>query len=74
MIYCSTHRGSTTTTTEKFHYKGDWIVRVDPKSAEAEVVAHGPVPKHCLPTGTLDPDRLIFYGGTSPGVGKEDKR
>jgi hypothetical protein len=31
------------------------------------------VPKHCIPNGTLDPDRLIFYGGTAPGSGGEDE-
>lgn len=71
-IYFGTHRGSTKVTTDQYHYKGDWIVRVDPKTAHAEAVAHGPVPKHCIPTGFLDPDRMIFYGGTSPGEGKDD--
>lgn len=66
-IYFSTHRGSTTTTTEKNHYTGDWIIRVDPKTGKSEIVAHGPVPKHCMPTSVLDPDRLIFYAGTAPG-------
>ncbi len=71
MLYFSTHRGSTTTTTDKNNYKGDWIIRVDPKTAKAEVVAHGPVPKHCLPCSVLDPDRLIFYAGTAPGTAKD---
>lgn len=71
-IYFGTHRGSTKVTTDQYHYKGDWIVRVDPKSATPEVVAHGPVPKHCIPTGFLDPERLIFYGGTTPGEGKDE--
>jgi hypothetical protein len=69
-LYFGTHRGSTRVTTDEYHYKGDWIVRVDPKSAKAEVVVHGPVPKHCIPTGTLDPERMIFYGGTTPGEGR----
>ena len=30
-LYFSTHRGSTTTTTDRNNYKGDWIIRVDPK-------------------------------------------
>ena len=30
-------------------------------------MAHGPVGKHCIPCSVLDPDRLIFYGGTSAG-------
>ena len=66
-LYCSTHRGSTTVTTDKYHYLGDWIVRVHPGTGEAELVARGPVPKHCIPNSVLDPKRLIFYGGTAPG-------
>lgn len=66
-LYCSTHRGSTTVTTDKYHYQGDWIVRVHPGTGEAELVARGPVPKHCIPNSVLDPKRLIFYGGTAPG-------
>jgi hypothetical protein len=68
-IYFSTHRGSTRVTTDEFHYEGDWIVRCEPKSGKVEIVAHGPVPKHCLPCSVLDPKRLIFYGGTAPGTG-----
>jgi DNA-binding beta-propeller fold protein YncE len=71
-IYFGTHRGSTTTTTEKYYYKGDWIIRVSPATGKSEVVVHGPVAKHCIPTGFLDPDRLIFYGGTAPGEGKDE--
>ncbi len=72
-LYCSTHRGSTRVTNDRYHYKGDWIVRVHPVTGKAEVVAHGPVPKHCIPTSVLDPQRLIFYGGTTPGEGGEDE-
>jgi len=70
-IYFSTHRGSTRVTTDAFHYEGDWILRCDPASGRAEVVTHGPVPKHCIPCSVLDPQRLIFYGGTAPGTGKD---
>ncbi len=74
-IYFSTHRGSTRVTTDQYHYKGDWILASDPRTGKTEIVAHGPVPKHCLPTGTLDPQRMIFYGGTSPGeLGVKDIR
>jgi hypothetical protein len=68
-IYFSTHRGSTKVTTDEFHYEGDWIMRSDPASGKTEIVAHAPVPKHCIPCSVLDPQRLIFYGGTAPGVG-----
>ena len=70
-IYFATHRGSTRVTTDEYHYKGDWIVRCDPSSGKSEIVAHGPVPKHCIPCSVLDPKRLIFYGGTAPGTGKD---
>lgn len=66
-LYFGTHRGSTRVTTDEYHYRGDWILRHHPERQETEIVAHGPVPKHCLPTSVLDPDRLIFYGGTAAG-------
>ena len=66
-LYFSTHRGSTTVTVDKFHYQGDWILRVHPARGEAEVVASYPVPKHCIPNSVLDPQRKIFYGGTAAG-------
>ncbi len=37
-----------------------------PKTGKTEVVVQGPVPKHCIPNSVLDPERLIFYGGTAP--------
>jgi hypothetical protein len=70
-IYFSTLRGSTRVTTDQFHYEGDWIIRCDPASGKAEIIAHGPVPKHCIPCSVLDPQRLIFYGGTAPGTGPD---
>jgi hypothetical protein len=66
-LYCSTHRGSTRVTTDQYHYKGDWIVRCHPETGKSEIVLHAPVPKHCIPTSTFDPQRMIFYGGTAPG-------
>jgi hypothetical protein len=70
-LYFSTHRGSTRVTTDEFHYKGDWIMRCDPATGKTEVVAQGPVPKHCIPCSVVDPKRMIFYGGTAPGTGKD---
>ena len=72
-IYFSTHRGSTTVTTDAWKYKGDWILRTNPSSGASEIVTCGPVPKHCIPCSVLDPKRLIFYGGTAPGAGKSDE-
>lgn len=71
-IYASTHRGSTKVTNDRYHYKGDWIIRAHPETGKAEVVAQGAVPKHCVPTSVLDPKRLIFYGGTAPGETGDD--
>ena len=66
-LYFGTHRGGTRVTTDEYHYEGDWILRHHPPTGKTEVVAHGPVPKHCIPTSVLDPQRLIFYGGTAAG-------
>ena len=70
-LYYSTHRGSTRVTTDQYHYKGDWILRTHPETGVTEVVTQAPVPKACIPTSVLDPDRLIFYGGTSAGDYKD---
>jgi hypothetical protein len=72
-LYFSTHRGSTRATTDQYHYKGDWILRHHPGSGRSEIVAWGPVPKHCIPCSVLDPKRLIFYGGTAAGTGGESE-
>lgn len=66
-LYFATHRGSTRVTTDQYHYKGDWIMRVRPADATPEIVVHGPVSKHCIPASVVDPQRLIFYGATTPG-------
>jgi len=66
-LYYSTHRGSPGTTTDKNGYKGDWILRTHPESAKTEIVATYPVDKHAIPMSVLDPERLIFYGGTASG-------
>ncbi len=72
-LYFSTHRGSTRVTTDEYGYEGDWIVRHNPATGRTEAIAHGPVGKHCIPCSVLDPDRLIFYGGTAAGD-RNDKR
>lgn len=67
LLYYSTHRGGSNVTTDAFGYKGDWILKTDPKTGATEVVAHAAVEKHCIPTSVLDPERMIFYGGTAEG-------
>lgn len=66
-LYFATHRGSAKAASDAHHYLGDWILRYDPRSGKTEIVAQGPVPRHSIPNGVLDPDRLIFYGGTAAG-------
>lgn len=66
-LYYSTHRGSPGTTNDAHGYLGDWILRTNPTSGETEVVATHPVAKHCIPCSVLDPERMIFYGGTAAG-------
>ncbi len=65
-IYFGTHRGGTRATDGDKDYRGDWLIRVHPVTAKAEIIAEGPIPGHCIPTGLADPQRLIFYGGTEP--------
>ena len=72
-LYYSTHRGSTRVTVDKYHYKGDWILRTHPSSGKTEIIAHGPVGRQCIPCSVLDPGRLIFYGSTQAGD-RDDKR
>jgi len=73
-IYFGTHRGSTTVTSKAPGYKGDWIIRCHPETGKAEVVVEGPVARHCIPTGFLDPQRLIFYAGTAPPTADKDAK
>jgi hypothetical protein len=74
-IYFSTHRGSTKVGLNKEnHFEGDWMMKVNPASGESQLVAAQPVPMHCLPTGILDGERMIWYGGTADGLNKEEPR
>lgn len=66
-LYFGTHRGSTRVTTDEYHYHGDWILRHDPSSGRTGIVSRGPVGQQCIPCSVLDPNRLIFYGGTQAG-------
>lgn len=66
-LYFATHRGSTRATTPENGFRGSWILRCRPDDGRGEVVVHAPLPNQCLPTGELDPERLIFYGGTADG-------
>jgi len=63
-LYFATHRGASAYTTDKYHFKGDWILCYDPKTGKTEIISHGPVGKESIPVSILDPERMIFYGGT----------
>jgi len=64
-LYFSTHRGGSDYTGEpKYRFRGDWILRHQPDNGKTETVAHAPVGKECIPVGALDPQRMMFYGGT----------
>jgi len=65
-LYFSTHRGSISASRVPApRFQGDYIVRVHPGTGKAEVVSCGPIPRHSIPNGILDPNRLIFYAGTA---------
>lgn len=67
-LYYSTHRGSLRRgTCDEYGFQGDWVFRTNPETGETAIVAAAPVEKHCIPAGMLDPERMIFYGGTAPG-------
>ncbi|MCA9247942.1 MAG: CRTAC1 family protein [Planctomycetales bacterium] len=71
-LYYATHRGSPSATKSEYHYRGDHVFRTNVETGQTKVVAEMPVPFHSIPCGTLDPDRLIFYGGTAASVEHED--
>lgn len=63
-LYYATHNGGGGRATAEHHYKGDWILRSHPETGKTEVVSHGPAGAASIPVGFLDPERMIFYGGT----------
>jgi hypothetical protein len=65
-LYFSTYRGGNSATA-KYHYKGDWIIRVRPETGATEIVAQGAMPGHGIQTTIVDPERMILYGGTRAG-------
>ncbi len=72
-IYFSTHRGSTKIALDpKNHFEGDWIMKVNPADGKAAVVAAQPLAMQCLPTGTLDAERMIWYAGSADGLNKKE--
>jgi hypothetical protein len=66
-LYYATDRGSPTVTHDGNGYRGEWVLRTDPRSLQTEIVATFPIAKHTIPCTVLDPQRLVLYGGTAPG-------
>jgi len=66
-LYYGTTRGSTRVTNDANGFKGEWVMRTEPRSGRTEVVCAFPVAKHCILASVLDPQRMIFYGGTAAG-------
>lgn len=66
-MYYATKRGSPTITDDMHGYKGEWILRTDPKTAKTEIVYTHPIEKHTIPACVIDPVRMILYCGTAVG-------
>lgn len=73
-LYYAGHRGSTRTTDDDHGFRGERVYRTDPTTGETQIVAEFPVSKHVIPMGMLDPNRLIFYGGTAAGEDADRQR
>jgi hypothetical protein len=66
-LYYAGHRGSTRTTDDAHGFRGERIYRTNPQSGQTQIAAEFPIPKHVISMGVLDPNRMIFYGGTAAG-------
>ena len=73
-LYYATDRGSTVVTNDAHGYKGEWILRTHPGTAETQIVCTHPVEKHTIPCTVLDPKRMILYGGTAIGSKQSPKQ
>jgi hypothetical protein len=66
-LYYATDRGSPTVSNDQYGYRGEWILRTNPQTLETQIVSQWPIEKHTIPASVLDPQRMIFYGGTAVG-------
>jgi hypothetical protein len=73
-LYYATDRGSPTVTHDGNGYKGEWVLKTNPKTLETKIVYTHPVEKHTLPASVLDPVRMIYYGGTAPGKDAKNQK
>lgn len=70
-LYYAGHRGSTRTTNDEHGFRGERVYRTNPRTGETEIAVEFPVSKHVIPMSVLDPQRMIFYGGTKAGEDAE---
>ena len=66
-LYFVTARGSTRVTNARNHFRGEWLLRVHPVTGKIETVAYPPLSMDSVMDSLLDPERMIFYGGTVAG-------
>ena len=72
-LYFTTHRGSTRVAEDpKNHFEGDWLLKANPATGEAKIVAAAPLKMQCLPAGRLDPEKLVWYAGSADGLNKAE--
>src|SRR4051794_40686744 len=54
-LYYATDRGSPTVTNDAHGYRGEFVLRTHPATAQTEIVATFPVSKHTIPASVVDP-------------------
>lgn len=69
-LYFTGHRGSGA---NPAGFEGDWVFRTHPETGKTEIVLAHPVRRHVIPASVLDPERMIFYGGTAAGLGADHR-
>ncbi|CAN5483002.1 hypothetical protein BH23VER1_BH23VER1_34280 [soil metagenome] len=72
-LYYAGHRGSTQTTDDAHGFRGERVFRTDPEGGTTEIVSAFPIAKHIIPTGMLDAERMLYYGGTAAGDDAPDQ-
>ncbi len=72
-LYYATYYGHAHGSIRTNNFHGDWIMRTHPETGQTEIVCEFPVADHTIPGGFLDPERMLFYGGTVAGPDAEQK-
>ena len=72
-LYYATHRLAPPPG-EQDGFRGDPVLRTHPGTGRTEIVVAHPIPGHAIPASILDPERMIFYGGTAPAAEAPDSQ